>query len=209
MMKQAGWAYVVFCVLTAVSLETFAAEPSPSGRVEIAGLGISFDAPAGWFNVPIDLAENLKRSGLSAEERRRLLMSSKRGVVLSSFQKYDPKKTAGPIPTVNVLALPFNAKQSKQLLTSVRRSMDEGSKSLPSFAYLLEPRWVKAAGIDSVEVVVQYNIPLPGGTAALIRARTLVIPAGAQLFQVSFTEPASENNDLAYQAFERSIVVAR
>ena len=184
---------------TALSVE-------PLGRVTFAGLGVSFEAPAGWFSVPLDFDANLKKTGLTNDERRRIL-AGPRGTLIASFQKYDPSKTAGLIPTVNVIVLPLDLKNPKHLLPALRQLTDAGGKTLADFSYLVEPRWVKTAGVDAVEFVVTFNMPMPDGTKTRVRARTLAIPSSGRLLQVSFTEPDVEKNEVIYRAFEQAIEV--
>ncbi len=182
---------------------------SPASRVEVPGLGLSYAIPAGWFSTPLNFDANLKKTGLSTAERQRILASGPRGTPLSSFQKYDPKKTAGLIPTINVIALPFGSKDPKQVLGAMKASTDAGGKTLADFAYVVEPRWVKVAGVDAVELVVTFGMPMPDGTKEAVRARSLAIPAAEGLIQVSFTEPASEKNDAVYRTFEQSITLTK
>ena len=188
-------------------------EPSPSpatsgtSRVEVPAFGVSYEKPAGWFTVSLDIAENLKRSGLSAEEQKAILSKSPGGVPLHSFQKHDPKVTAGFIPTINVIALPNSPGSNERLLAAAKKSLEQNRSSLPEFAYELEPRLIKSDQLDAVEFVIRFVMPTRAGEKIPIRARTLAIPSGSVILQISFNEPTAEKNEAAYSAFERSIVL--
>jgi hypothetical protein len=147
----------------------------------------------------------LNRTGFSESEKQALL--SPQGLVLHSFHKYDPKTTAGPIPTINVLALPNGTKSDKEFLMALKSSFERRQSLLPDFAYEVEPRLIKSGALSAVEMIVRFALPTRDGSKVSVRARTLAIPVGSALIQFSFTEPTTESNDKVYAAFEGSIVV--
>lgn len=155
----------------------------------------SIQKPAKWIEADNTLiVDNLDKLELTEEQLTRLINDHKGSVMLAAFYKYNIKKHAGLIPTVQV-NVRLNGTPNFEVFEEVMIQSTQSLKNvLNDFEFEVLPTSLEISGIKSVYFVGKFSLPMQNGELMKVRSRTYAIPYGAYFFQVNFTD-GQENED--------------
>ncbi|KOS06793.1 hypothetical protein AM493_12740 [Flavobacterium akiainvivens] len=177
-------------------------------RYTINAFGFSVQPPADWFVTELGGArENLDKFDLSEEQRASILKDYATVSGFAAFYKYDPKKYAGIIPTVNVVVKPLkNATYEgfKKLLESAEAQY---SKVLENYKTgSIKP--LTFPGGKAWEMQSTYDFKNPAGEKVFLKSRATFFYCDTYYINLNYIEEVGkEDNTAVYDAMLKTVVI--
>lgn len=158
-------------------------------RFESKEYGFSIAIPSEWIAASNnDILENLKKMDVSDENLVKMINDHNGSLLLTSFYKYDPKTTAGLIPTIQV-NVRANPTPTFDYFESMIVQSAEGFKNhFKDFTYAEEPTVIEVGGMKAVYFIGKFSMPTQNGQTLKVRSRTYAVPKGSYFFQMNFTD---------------------
>lgn len=158
--------------------------------------GFSMIEPKDWLIADNNLRlANLNKIELSNETRTKLINESKGQLLLTSYYKYDLKKHAGLIPTIQVNVRNNPTKTFEQFSSAMMQGANGFKNYFTDFKFLKEPEVIEINGVKAVYFIGTYTLANSASGPMKVRSRTYAIPNGAYFFQLNFTDEQSKEDD--------------
>lgn len=173
--------------------------------------GFSMLEPKDWLVADNNLRlANLNKVELSNETRTKLINESKGQLLLTSYYKYDQKKHAGLIPTIQVNVRNNPTKTFEQFSAAMMQSANGFKNYFADFKFLKEPEVIEINGVKVVYFTGTYTLGTAASGPMKVRSRTYTIPNGAYFFQLNFTdEQGKEDDTQLFDALVKSIKIGK
>lgn len=177
-------------------------------HLELKKFGFTIDAPKGWFKTQDKgLVENLEKFDLSDVQQDKMLESLDAASKFIAFHKYDPKKTRGIIPTINIAVRSTNFKSFDKFKLHIDMQEKELSKVLESFKDT-PPEVVVVNGVKIWLTSATYNLKISESDTVKLYTRMLYIYRGSYYISINFIdEVGKENNSALFDEVQGSIKV--
>ncbi len=177
-------------------------------HLELKQFGFAMDAPAGWFKSQDEgLVENIEKFDLTDAQQDKMLKSLDAASKFIAYHKYDPKKTRGIIPTINIAVRSTNLKSFEKFKLHIDRQGEQLSKILENF----KDTPAEVVVIDGTKIWIStatYNLKDPTSKNVKLYTRMLYIYRGNYYITINFIEEVDkENNSALFDEVQKSIKV--
>jgi hypothetical protein len=178
-------------------------------RYAINAFGFSVVPPEGWFVTELGGArENLDKFDLSDEQRNAILKDYAAISGFAAFYKYDPKKYAGIIPTVNVVIKPIknlSYEGFKKLLDSAEGQYGKFLENYKTVS--IKP--LTLPGGKAWEMQSTYEFKNPAGEKVFLKSTATFFYCGTYYVNLNYIEEVGkEDNATVYNAMLQTVTVA-
>ncbi|WP_310556023.1 hypothetical protein [Flavobacterium sp.] len=151
--------------------------------------GFAIQEPKNWIEASNEvLKKNLVKFEVSDENLAKLIENSKGSILLTSFYKYDPKTTAGLIPTIQINVRNKPVDDFEYFKSLIIQSSKGFVKVFEDFEFIEEAKEIEISGINSVYFIGKFTMKGKDGQEMKVRSRTYAIPFKKYFFQVNFTD---------------------
>lgn len=158
--------------------------------------GFSMDKPENWLIADNQFRlANLEKLKIDEIAKSEAIKSNKGSLLLTSFYKYDAKKYAGLIPTIQVNVRTNPTKTFEQFSSAMMQSANGFKNYFPDFKLIKEPSVIEINGTKAVYFIGTYTLSSNSGMVMKVRSRTYAIPNGAYFFQLNFTDEQGKEDD--------------
>lgn len=167
-------------------------------RVPLNPFGFEMKQPVGWFSIDKELiAGSLKRLDLKHNTLERYLDQNEGRQLLFAYIKFKQDSFTGMNPKIEGRVLrirsprPVDFSQFKPIAEAALRKI---ASEFDEQHYVVEPRAIRVASIDSVYHISEFTVRTLNGTSHRVRSRTYLIPRGTYFFQISFVDEPKKND---------------
>lgn len=177
-------------------------------HLELKQFGFTMDAPKRWFKTQDEgLVENLEKFDLSDAQEDNMLKSLDAASKFIAFHKYDPLKTRGIIPTINIAVRSTNLKSFDKFKLHIDMQEKELSKVLESFKDS-PPEVVVVNGTKIWLTSATYNLKMSESNTVKLYTRMLYIYRGSYYISINFIDEVDkEDNSALFDEVQSSIKV--
>jgi hypothetical protein len=177
-------------------------------HLELKQFGFAMDAPAGWFkSQDEELVGNIEKFDLNNAQQDNMLKSLDAATKFIAYHKYDPKKTRGIIPTINVSIRATNLKSFDKFKLYINKEGEELSKVLENFT-TTPPEVVVVNGTKIWFTTATYNLKINASDTVKLYTRMLYIYKSSYYISVNFIEEVGkEDNTALFDEVQKSIKV--
>ena len=152
----------------------------------------------------------LRNAQTKLETRTKLINDGKGQLLLTSYYKYDQKKHAGLIPTIQVNVRNNPTKTFEQFSAAMIQSTNDFKNYFSDFAFLKEPEIIEINGFKAVYFIGTYTLTNTASGPMKVRSRTYALPNGAYFFQLNFTdEQGKEDDTQLFNELVKSIIISK
>lgn len=185
-----------------VPLSVHAGENAEGDTITLARCGITFSKPSNWFVAkPGMVEENIKKLDHEKESIDRILASSRGGIPLASFYKYDPRITPGVIPTINMLGMPNGTKTFDAFRSSINASSESLKSMLQNYVVKIPISERALAGQRVLWFSGEFDLSSGDGSTYKVSNTNYVLPCGKIFIQISMSEALPTTDNQAFVDF--------
>ena len=169
----------------------------------------AIDEPMNWIQTTnAELLKNLEKMELNDENLTKMITDNKGSILLASFTKYDPKKKAGLIPTIQINVRNKGNSNFEQFKNGMQASAESFKNMFTDFVFEKNLTEIEIDGVKSVCFIGKFTMNTKNGTEMKVRSRTYAIPYKNYFFQINFTDgQVDENCEKEFNELEKSIKI--
>lgn len=160
----------------------------------------TMDKPTDWIEGKTNqILKNLNKYEIDDALDKEFKKTRDNTIPLAIFYKYDPKKYAGLIPTIQVNIRPYLFEDFGSFFKTLTEQAYSFEELFEGFSFEVEPTEVEISGIKSFYFVMKFDMQPQKGQKIKVRSRTYAIPYGKYFFQINFTDsqdPKEDNSTL-------------
>jgi hypothetical protein len=173
--------------------------------------GFSMEKPTDWIEADNTvILENLEKLVLTEQNLEKFLNDHRGSVLLTSYHKYNQKKHAGLIPTIQVNVRTNGARNFDQFKSVMVQSANSFKNHFEDFEFDVAPTVIDIYGIKSIYFVGKFSMKLQNGIMMKVRSRTYAIPSGSYFFQLNFTDGQdTEDNSVLFDSLLKTVKIGK
>ncbi|MGI8670508.1 MAG: hypothetical protein ACR2J3_11800 [Aridibacter sp.] len=157
-----------------------------------------------------DIAKNINKFDFDDEKFKRMMQTEKGNILLKSYYKYNPKTTAGIIPTIIINLRKNDTKNFEQFKNSISKSAVSFKQYFSDFEFTEEPQEVEISGIRSVFFSGKFSLKKKDGEVLQAKNRTYAIPVEDYFYQVNFSDGQNgEDSTALFDELLKSIKITK
>ncbi len=177
-------------------------------RLELKHLGFSIQEPEGWIKGGRqELLKNLERFPVKDTLHSVMSKNINSNKQRISYYKYDPLKTNGIIPTVNIVVSSTKRKSFEDFRRTIEKSQEQAKGLLKNFT-ATKPSVRVINGNKVWEVKAEYDFSDTTGKGVRLKNHELYIYRGSSYISISFIdEVGKEDNSALYNKLAETITL--